>query len=439
MDPEEKAKRIVKRLVDRGYPSYFAGGAVRDLVMGVPPSDIDIATAAPPEKVAEIFEKTIPVGAQFGVVLVLEDGEPFEVATFRSEGAYRDGRRPESVTFTDAESDVRRRDFTINGLLYDPLRNEILDRVGGRRDIELKLIRSIGDPRERFDEDKLRLLRAVRFASTLDFEIEEATGAAIRAMASAIHVVSGERLGRELVKIFTGPAPARGLELLDRTGLLASILPEVARMRGVEQGELHHPEGDVFAHTVKILTLLERPSTSLAFAALLHDVGKPATWNPGGKPLFPNHAAVGGEMARGILDRLRFPRATRERIAHGVLSHLRFFDARKMRVATLRRFMAEENYAEELELHRLDCLAGSGDLTNWEFLREKAEEFRRRPLPAPPLLRGADLLELGFRQGPRIGRILREIEELRLEGRLESRDAAERWVRENHSPEAPAR
>ncbi|MGH9459758.1 MAG: CCA tRNA nucleotidyltransferase, partial [Vicinamibacteria bacterium] len=286
----EKAERIVRSLVEAGYPTYFAGGTVRDMLLGEQPADIDIATAAPPGAIASLFPKTIPVGAEFGVILVIQEGEPFEVATFRAEGPYPDGRRPAWVRPADARTDVERRDFTINGLLFDPLRNEITDWVEGRKDIERRLIRSIGNPVERFSEDKLRMLRAVRLAANLGFQIEERTGSAIRDRAAEIQAVSGERIRNELVSIFTGPHPEEGLRLLESYGLLSPLLPEVSAMKGVEQSKEYHPEGDVFAHTLKILSLLKRPTVSLAWAALLHDVGKPPTWNPGGRPLFPDHA-----------------------------------------------------------------------------------------------------------------------------------------------------
>ena len=430
----EKAKAIVRRLVEAGFPAYFAGGTVRDMLLDEAPSDVDIATAAPPEAIASIFERTVPVGADFGVLLVVQEGEAFEVATFRSEGPYRDGRRPAWVERADARSDVARRDFTINGLLYDPLVPEFLDWVDGRKDIERRLIRCIGNPQERFAEDKLRMLRAIRFAANLDFQIEQATGEAIRCSASEIQVVSGERIRNELAKFLTGPHPDQGLRLLDRYALLEPILPEVSAMKGVEQGQRYHPEGDVFAHTVKILSLLERPTLSLAFSALLHDVGKPPTRNPEGPPLFPNHARVGAKMSEEILKRLRFDRVTRERIVSAVEDHLSFFDVRQMRTATLRRFMSKDNFDEELELHRLDCLAGSGDLSNWEFVNEKKLELEREPLPTAPLLRGRDLVRLGFRPGPRIGEILKAIEEKRLEGSVRTGEEAERWVKEHYQP-----
>lgn len=438
-EAREKAEAIVRRLVEAGYPTYFAGGTVRDMLLGEQPADIDIATAAPPDAIASLFPKTIPVGAEFGVILVIQEGEPFEVATFRAEGPYPDGRRPAWVRPADARTDVARRDFTINGLLYDPLRDEIIDWVEGRKDIERRLIRSIGDPVERFSEDKLRMLRAVRLAANLGFQIEERTGSAIRDRAAEIQVVSGERIRNELVSIFTGPRPEEGLRLLESYGLLSPLLPEVSAMKGVEQGKEYHPEGDVFAHTLKILSLLKQPTVSLAFAALLHDVGKPPTWNPGGKPLFPDHARVGAEIGEEILKRLRFDRRTRERIVKSIANHLRFLDVRHMRPATLRRFMAGHNFDEELELHRLDCLAGSGDLSNWEFVVEKRKELELEPLPEPPLLRGRDLLRLGFAPGPRMGEILEEVEEKRLEGALRSAEDAERWVRRHYGTSLPYR
>jgi poly(A) polymerase len=296
-------------------------------------------------------------------------------------------------------------------------------------------VRSIGEPSLRFSEDKLRLLRAVRFASTLDFEIEDETGRILAEMSGEIRAVAGERIRDELIKIFTGPKPDRGLRLLDRYGLLEPILPEISRMKGIDQGERYHPEGDVFAHTVKILSHLSGASVHVVFAALLHDVGKPPTYNPEGPALFPNHAVVGAELSRDILNRLRFDRRTRDRISDMVANHLRFLDAQKMRPATLRRFVSREDFAEELELHRLDRLAGSGDLSNYTFVRERMKELELEPLPESPLLRGRDLLELGFVPGPQLGRILDEVEEKRLEGGLKSREEAKTWVRENFDPE----
>ncbi len=432
----ETAKRIVTRLNEAGYPAYFVGGAVRDRLMGRVPADIDIATAATPDVVASLFERTVPVGKDFGVILVVLGDETFEVATFRTEGPYEDGRRPTWIGPADAKADVARRDFTLNGLLYDPIRDETLDWVGGEQDIKARLVRSIGDPRARFSEDKLRLLRAVRLAVNLEFQVEGETGEAIKQMAEEIRIVSGERIREELIKLFTGPHPDRGLLLLDQYRLLPPILPEIARMKGVEQDKVYHPEGDVFVHTIKILSLLSSPAgVSLAFAALLHDVGKPPTYSPNGPALFPNHAKIGAEMSRDILNRLRFDRRTRDRIVESVAHHLHFLNVRQMRASTLRRFMLRDNFEEELELHRLDCLAGNGDLTNYRFVVDKLKELEKKPLPKPPLLRGKDLLGLGFRPGPRMGRILAEVEERRLGGSLESREEAERWVMENYDPD----
>ncbi len=403
--------------------------------MGRPPSDIDIATEASPQTVCALFQHTIPIAKHFGVILVVHENETFEVATFRTEGTYEDGRRPSQVSFVKARDDVERRDFTINGLLYDPIVDQVLDWVGGEEDIRNKLIRSIGDPGRRFAEDKLRLLRAVRFAANLDFQIEWRTGEALRKMASQISIVSAERIRDELVKTFAGRHPDRGLILLDRYGLLPHLLPEISAMKGVLQGILHHPEGDVFAHTVKILSLLKAPSVSLAFSTLLHDVGKQPTCSPGGGALFPRHAGIGAEMADTILKRLRFDGRTRRRIVDAVAVHLQFLNVRHMRPSRLRSFMDRGNFTEELELHRLDCIAGNGDLTNWRFIMEEKEELIRNPLPPKPLLRGRDLLTLGFRPGPIVGRILKAIELRRLEGTLRNRKEAVEWLEKNYRPE----
>ncbi len=431
----ETAKRIVTRLDEAGYPAYFVGGAVRDRLMSRTASDIDIATAASPDVVASLFERTVPVGKDFGVLLVVLGNETFEVATFRTEGPYEDGRRPTWIGPADARADVGRRDFTLNGLLYDPIRDQTLDWVGGEQDIKGRLVRSIGNPLARFSEDKLRLLRAVRLAANLEFQVEGKTGEAIKQMAEEIRIVSGERIREELIKLFTGPHPDRGLLLLDEYRLLEPILPEIARMKGVEQNEVYHPEGDVFVHTVKILSLLSNPEVSLAFAALLHDIGKPPTYSPDGPALFPNHAGVGAEMSHTVLNRLRFDRRTRDRIVEAVAHHMHFLNVRQMRPSTLRRFMLRDHFEEELELHRLDCLAGRGDLTNYRFVVDKLKELEKKPLPKPPLLRGKDLLRLGFRPGTQMGRILAEVEERRLGGSLESREQAERWVLEHYDPD----
>jgi poly(A) polymerase len=420
------ATAIVRRLRDGGHIAYFNGGCVRDMVRGVEPHDIDIATRATPEQVQALFPKTVAVGAQFGVVLVLEGEHQFEVATFRSDEAYVDGRRPTSVRFGSPEEDAQRRDFTINGLFFDPIANEIIDFVGGREDIERRIVRAIGDPRQRFAEDKLRLLRCVRFASNLGFEIEDKTFAAVREMAAQIHVVSAERIRDELIKILTRAHAGCGLQLLDTSGLLKEILPEVAAMKGVEQPPEFHPEGDVFTHTKLMLDALPpNPSMVLAFAVLLHDVGKPPTFERATDRIrFNEHDRVGAAMAEAILRRLRFPNEQIEKIVLCVAGHMRFQHVQQMRPAKLKRILARETFADELELHRIDCQASHRNLENYEFMRGKASELPPEVIKPQPLLTGHDLLTLGLKPGPKVGQILREVEELQLEERLKSKAEA---------------
>src|SRR5271154_2074833 len=428
---KQTAISIVKRLREAGHIAYFNGGCVRDMVRGVEPQDIDIATSATPEQVQALFARTVPVGAAFGVVLVLEDGHQFEVATFRSDEAYIDGRRPTGVRYGSAEEDARRRDFTINGLFYDPIADQIIDFVGGRADIERKLVRTIGEPRERFTEDKLRLLRCVRFAANLDYEIETATFDAVREMAAQIHVVSAERIRDELIKILTRPQAGRGLELLDASGLLREILPEIAAMKGVEQPAEFHPEGDVFVHTRLMLdTLPANPSVVLAFAVLLHDVGKPPTFvRAPDRIRFNEHDRVGAEMAETILRRLRFSNDEIEKIVLCVREHMKFQFVKEMRPAKLKRLMARETFPDELELHRIDCASSHRNLENYEFLKAKAAEMPPEVLKPAPLLTGHDLLALGLKPGPLVGQILREVEELQLEERLKTQAEALEFAR----------
>jgi poly(A) polymerase len=420
------ATAIVRRLRDAGHVAYFNGGCVRDMVRGVEPHDIDIASSATPEQVQALFAKTVAVGAQFGVVLVLEGGHQFEVATFRSDEAYVDGRRPTSVRYGSTEEDAKRRDFTINGLFYDPLADEIIDFVGGRADIERKIIRTIGEPRARFGEDKLRLLRCIRFASNWKFEIDEKTFTAVREMATQINIVSAERIRDELIKIFTRPNAGRGLELLDASGLLQEILPEVAAMKGVEQPPEFHPEGDVFVHTKLMLDALPvAPSAVLAFAVLLHDVGKPPTFERAPDRIrFNEHDRVGAEMADTILRRLRFPNDEIARISLCVREHMRFQFVKEMRPSKLKRILARETFPDELELHRIDCEASHRNLENYEFLKAKAVELPPEVIKPPPLLTGHDLLALGIKPGPMVGQILREVAEMQLEERLKSKAEA---------------
>jgi tRNA nucleotidyltransferase/poly(A) polymerase len=425
------ATGIVERLRAAGFVAYFAGGCVRDMLRNVEPHDYDIATSATPEQVQKIFPHTIPVGARFGVVLVLENGHQFEVATFRSDDAYIDGRRPSSVRYGSPEEDAQRRDFTINGLFYDPVQQEVLDYVNGRADIERRVVRTIGEPRHRFTEDKLRLLRCVRFAGNLDYTIEPATFAAVKEMAPQIQVVSAERIRDELVKIFTRPNAGRGFELLDQSGLLQQILPEISAMKGCEQPPEFHPEGDVFQHTKLMLDILPpNPGIVLAFSVLLHDVGKPPTFTVTDRIRFNDHDRVGATMTETILRRLRFSNDEIARVVTCVGEHMRIRNVQEMRPAKLKRILARDTFSEELELHRLDCTTSHGDIGNYEFLRQKAAELPAEVIRPAPLVTGNDLLALGLKPGPLIGQILREVAELQLEERLKSREEAVAFVKQ---------
>jgi putative nucleotidyltransferase with HDIG domain len=446
---KDTATSIVRRLHEAGHVAYFNGGCVRDMVRGVEPHDFDIATSATPEQVRALFAKTVQVGAAFGVILVVENGHQFEVATFRNDEAYIDGRRPTGVRFGSPEEDAQRRDFTINGLFYDPLsEGRIIDFVGGLTDIEQKLVRTIGDPHHRFTEDKLRLLRCVRFAANLGYEIEAVTFDTVREMASQIHVVSAERVRDELIKIFTRPHAGRGLELLDASGLLAEVLPEIAAMKGVEQPAQFHPEGDVFQHTRLMLDMMsdgasqelgtQKDKTLLAFSVLLHDVGKPPTFQRAPDRIrFNEHDRVGAEMAEVILRRLRFSNDEIEKIVLSVREHMRFQFVQEMRPAKLKRMLARETFSIELELHRIDCSSSHRNLENYEFLKAKAAALPPEVVKPPPLLTGHDLLALGLTPGPQVGRILREIEELQLEERLNSRAEALEFVKSRIAEAAP--
>ncbi len=427
------AVEIVRALRRAGHEAYLAGGCVRDRLLGREPSDYDVATSAPPDAVRRLFPRTAAVGEAFGVVLVIVRSAPFEVATFRVDGPYKDGRRPESVTFTpSARGDVERRDFTLNALLWDPERSEVVDHVGGRADIERKVVRAVGDPRARFAEDRLRMLRAVRFACRFGFTIEPATLAAVRERAPEIGMVSAERIRDEWEAMLTGPDAGRALDLLEETGLLRATLPEVAALRGVAQPPDVHPEGDVLAHTRLLLSKLPPdPAPALAWGALLHDIGKPATLarSGEGRISFHGHEEVGARMADAIAERLRFSRADRERVVGLVEGHMKFFAAPAMRAATLKRFLAGSGFAELLELHRLDVLASNGDLRTWEFCREALARLGEAGIRPAPLLRGEDVLQLGVPRGPRVGEILRAVEEAQLEGTVTTREEAEALAR----------
>lgn len=429
---ESAARDIACRLRAAGHKAYFAGGCVRDLLRGKVPKDFDIATDAPPEVVQTMFARTYAVGAHFGVIVVLENGFQFEVATFRSDGAYLDGRHPVEVHFATAEEDAARRDFTINGMFFDPQSDEVIDYVGGRADLEARLIRAIGDPVQRFAEDRLRMLRAVRFATVLDFEIEPATWEAVVAHAASINEISAERIREELVRIFLSPNRARGWDLLDTSGLMKAILPELEAMKGCEQPPQFHPEGDVFKHTRIMLELLPKEaSLPLILSVLFHDIGKPPTSmvDEEGRIRFNGHDRIGAEMTEAIMERLRFSRAEIEATVEAVRQHMVFKDVPNMRVAKLKRFMARPTFEDELQLHRVDCESSHGMMENYDFLQKKKEEFANEPIIPPPLVRGDDLIALGMKPGPKFGEILEAVETRQLEGALKDREEALEWVK----------
>jgi putative nucleotidyltransferase with HDIG domain len=422
------ATKLVRRLRESGFIAYFAGGCVRDALLRKQPKDIDIATDAEPDEVQKMFIRTVAVGAKFGVVRVLEGGFEFEIATFRSDGVYLDGRRPVSVTFSSPEEDAKRRDFTINGMFYDPLADEVVDFVGGKSDLEHRLVRAIGNPDERFSEDHLRLLRAVRFAAALDFEIEPATWKAVTEKARQIRTVSQERIRDELVKIMADPHRVRGLDLLDQSGLLKNILPEVGRTHGCEQPPQFHPEGDVYVHTRLMLSLLPADASPLlALSVLLHDIGKPVTYSfdeVDQRIRFNGHDQVGADMATEIMTRLRFSNEEIDTVVEAIRNHMVFKDTPNMRPAKLRRFMGRQNFPLELELHRVDCLGSHGDLQTYDLLVDKQREFENEPIIPPPLLTGRDLIALGLKPGPRFGEILEAVQTAQLDGEIKDRAGA---------------
>ncbi len=421
---ERAARRIVEKLRHHGHEAFFAGGSVRDLILRRKPQDIDIATSALPEQLIRLFSHTSLIGARYGVVQVRLYGHAYEVTTFRSEGPYLDGRRPSSVIFSSPEQDARRRDFTINGLFYDPIAERVIDYVHGRADIRSRIVRTIGNPEDRFAEDKLRMLRAVRFACSLDFSIEPASWEAIRQHAGEIKLVSWERIRDEILKLLTGPAPSRGLDLLLESGLLRCVMPEVEAMRGVPQPPEYHPEGDVYTHTKLALGLLHRPSPVLALATLLHDVGKPPTYSLEERIRFDGHVELGARMAADICRRLKLSNDQTEQVVDLVLHHLRFMHVKEMRVSTLKRFLSKKNFRDHLELHRVDCLSSHRDLEGYRFCLEKLRQLEREPPPREPLIRGDDLIALGYQPGPVFKPILRAVEDMRLEGTIKTRDEA---------------
>ena len=448
------AEAIVERLRAEGYDAYFAGGCVRDMLLNREPQDFDVATNAHPDVVLSLFPRTFGVGAHFGVVLVANevDGEEIvtEVATFRSDGAYSDGRRPDAVRFSDsAEEDVLRRDFTINGMLLDPqmfaetgdLNQATLDFVGGRADLAAGVIRAIGDPHKRFAEDRLRMLRAVRFAARFEFEIEPQTEAAIRAHADAISQVSCERIREELTRMLTEGRARRAFELLDRSGLLRQVLPEIDRLHGVEQPPEYHPEGDVWVHTLLLLDKLpEGVSPTLAWGALLHDVGKPATFERAPDRIrFNGHVEVGVRIAENICRRLRFSSEDTAQIASLVENHMRFADVMRMKESTLKRFFRLSRFPEHLELHRIDCLSSHADLTLYDYAKHRYETLPEEVVKPLLLVTGEDLIAAGYRPGPRFKEMLAAAEDAQLEGLIASKDEGLALVRAAFPVDAPLR
>ena len=485
------ATSVVRTLRQAGHQAYLVGGCVRDLVLGREPADYDVATDATPDEVMRIFPRSYAVGAQFGVVLVpaetlapsqisaeprnksrkvagnvsdsnrkgaIEEGDVtsyvssgehpqpqqqvacqptakaavIEVATFRSDIGYSDGRHPDQVRYTSSpQEDVQRRDFTINGLLYDPIADKVLDYVGGLADIRREVVQTIGNPEQRFREDKLRMLRAVRFAARFGYTIEPNTSAAIQRLAPLIHQVSCERIREELTKMLTEGHARRAFELLDESGLMREVLPEISAMKGVEQPPQFHPEGDVWVHTLLLLEQLPHPCPkTLAWGALLHDVGKPPTFRVAPDRIrFDEHVSVGVRMAEDICRRLRFSNEESEQIAALVANHMRFADALKMKESTLKRFMRLPRFAEHMELHRIDCLSSHGDLTLYNFVKQRFESTPADQVRPRPLLTGNDLIRAGYKPGPEFKEILSSVEDAQLEGRLQNHEQAMEFVR----------
>lgn len=428
MSPRVAACYLARCLNSAGYQAVFAGGCVRDRLLGIEPKDYDIATSATPAQVVALFPKSNEVGAHFGVVIAKHDGHHVEIATFRTDGSYKNGRRPESVEYATAEEDALRRDFTINGLFENPETGEVIDHVGGRADLAAGVLRAIGNPEARFSEDSLRLMRAVRFATTLGFQIEPHTLAAINDSAELLARISPERIRDEFVKILTSPRRRKGVELLMDTGLMDVFLPEFRALIDCEQPPQWHPEGDVYIHTCIMLEMLAPDaSIPLCLAVLLHDIAKPPCQTfdeAAGRIRFSGHDAMGAEMAEAILRRLRFSNEVCGAVVPMVARHMQFMNVQQMRTAKLKRFMAERTFPEEMELHRVDCGSSNGFTDNYEFLEKKAAEFAVEPLIPPPLVGGRDLIRLGLTPGPRFKEILELIEIEQLEGRILDREQA---------------
>lgn len=434
MTPRELANSVCGALQRAGYEALLVGGCVRDMLLGREPADFDVTTDATPEHVMKLFPDAIAVGAQFGVVLLPLDGHKVEIATFRSDIGYSDGRHPDRVVYSkSAEEDVQRRDFTINGLLMRHDTAEILDFVGGQADLQAGVIRAIGEAEKRFDEDKLRMLRAVRFSARFGFDIEHKTFAAIRKHAGAIRDVSAERIREELTKLLTEGAAKRGFELLEKSWLLSVVLPEVAAMKGVQQPPEFHPEGDVWTHTLLMIEGLPPGSSStLAWGVLLHDVGKPPTFRPasqtGDRIRFDKHVDVGVKMAEVMCRRLRFPNEETSQIMALVDNHMRFKDVERMKKATLKRFVRLPHFAEHMELHHLDCMSSHRNVDSYRFVKRFLAETPPQQVHPQRVLTGNDLSEMGYIPGPRFSEILRVVEDAQLEGLISTKEEAQKLV-----------
>jgi len=420
----EISLRVVKRLQKAGFEAYFAGGCVRDKIMHREPEDYDVATNAKPNQVIKLFKKTVTVGKAFGVIKVIDQGIDIEVTTFRTEGPYSDGRHPDKVSFSSLENDVLRRDFTINGMVYDPINNKIIDLVNGKADLKKKIIKCIGNPLERFAEDKLRMLRAIRFSVELGFKIEPKTLSAIKKSAKQIKVVSAERIRDEFKKMLVAPRRAEGIKLMDKTGLLKVILPEVVKLKGVKQPKQFHPEGDVYVHTMKALERLVKPSFELAFATLLHDIGKPRAFMITDRIRFHEHERFGRDIAEKICDRFKLSNQEKDKVMWLVFKHMAFKDIEQMRVATMKRLFREPYYHELAQLHKVDRQASDLDLKPHYYAIRMYKKLSKDELKPKLLINGYDLIRLGLKPGPIFTTILKKVEEAQLEKTVHNKKEA---------------
>ena len=432
------AREVVVELRKAGHKAFCVGGCARDTLLGIEPKEYDITTSATPEEVSEIFPHTVPIGVSFGVILVITGKYQFEVATFRKDQSYTDGRHPDKVIYSSEEQeDVRRRDFTINGMLYDPIEEEVIDYVDGIRDIKSKIVQTIGDPYERFNEDKLRMMRAIRFSSRYNFELNLDTFLAIEKLAADITQVSGERIRDEITKIITQSNPGHGLNMLSVSGLLKYILPDVEIMNGVEQPPEFHPEGDVFIHTCLVLDKLHKNqaevvSPELAIGALLHDVGKPPTFSVSDRIRFNGHDKLGADMSKKICRELKFSNKQIEVIYALIRDHLKFKDVFNMKKSTLKRFIGMPHFEEHMALHLADCQASHGLTAAYDFVMEKYNDFEEEEIKPAPLISGRELIEMGYKPGPLFSDILNFVEEAQLEGEITNTQEAIEAVLENY-------